>query len=190
MARWHARVNEVKGTTLPLAHAIKKYGAECWEHEILLETDCLEEATQAEIKYIAELGYYNVAKGGQGGNTGRNGELWKRKQQAASISKHWKELPDVERKRRIRAGVASRRKNGTMTTPGKKGKEHGNWSGMWVVNNKQYTTLAECAIITAIDQSTILDLCVRKVDKVWTVTTKYVEKGQTPRQCGHYKCEK
>lgn len=188
MVRWKERINEVKGTTLPLAHAIKKYGTKDWTHEILFKTDCVEKAKTKEIEYIEQYGYYNVAKGGNGGNTGRNHEPEKIKRQAKTLSEHWKNLPKKEKERRIKKSMEVRIKNGTMGNNNPYfGIKHGNWNGYWFINNIKYTTIQEAANGAGMNQSTVLDLCVRKVDQVWSIGSKFIEKGKTPRQCGCYK---
>jgi len=186
--RWKNKINELKNASTPLAHALRKYGTDNWEHEILYETDSKEEAEDKEIELIAIYGYYNVAKGGTGGDTGLNNNPDKIKKQAKSLSKHWHSLPEEEKERRIMASIESRRRNGTLGNNNPKfGSEHGNWSGYWVVNHKKYVTIKDAINETGLNESTIIDLCVRKTDKVYTKSSKMVQKGKTPRQCGHYK---
>src|SRR5260221_442891 len=74
MNRWKGCVCELLAgnAKTPLAHAIRKHGSDTWKHEILFETNNSQEALDAEMVYISLLGYYNLAKGGTGGNTGRN----------------------------------------------------------------------------------------------------------------------
>lgn len=188
MDRWRGRVQEVKNTTLPLKYAIDKYGADTWEHEILFTTHILQEALDKEIEWIEKIGYYNVAKGGNGGDTGRNGEQWKKDKQAKSLSEHWKNLPQEEKERRIAKNVKARIDNGTMGANNPRyGTEHGQWSGYWIVNNVRYATLQEAATQTGLNQSTILSLCVWDVDRVFKRDSKYIKKDTTPRQNGYYK---
>lgn len=173
---------------MPLAHAITKYGIEDWTHEILLETNNLKEATDAEIKYIELYGYYNIAKGGNGGDTGRNGEQWKRDKQAESLRKHWAALPQEEKDRRTNASMESKRRNGTLGNNNPHyGKDHGKWTGYWVVKNVRYTTLKEAAEKTNMADKTIGDLCIKKVDRIWIRDSKYIKKGKTPRETGYYR---
>lgn len=188
MGRWQTSVKELKDKSTPLAHAIRKYGADQWKHEVLFETDDVELAHKMEIELIAQFGYYNLAKGGSGGNTGRNGEPAKIAKQAKSLSEHWKCLPEEEKQRRISASIASRIENGTLGNNSPRyGEDHGNWSGFWVVHNIPYLTLIDATTSTGLNESTIIDLCIRSVDKVYVRGSKLVEKGKTPRQCGHYK---
>lgn len=191
MQRWYDRVNEVKGTALPLAHAINKYGADHWTHEILFETDSLEEALAKEIEFIAAYGYYNVAKGGNGGNTGRNHEPEKIRKQAVALSKHWHALPEEEKQRRIAANIRQRIKNGTLGNSNPRtGCDHGQWRGNWIINGVKYTTLSEAGTATGLNQSTILDYCVRKTDRVYPRGSTHIRPGTTPRQNMCYKEEK
>lgn len=186
--RWQHKINELKYSSTPLANAIRKYGTANWNHSVLFETSDINEAYKMEKYYISQMGYYNVAKGGDGGDTGLNGDLQKIEKQAKSLSEHWKSLGEDERQRRINASIETRRKNGTLGNNRPKTKEeHGNWSGYWYVNNVPYTTSREAAELTGLNESTILDLCVRKTDKVWVRGSKMVAKGKTPRECGHYK---
>lgn len=188
MERWKGRIQEVKNTTLPLKYAIDKYGTDTWTHEILFTTTILQEALDKEIELIAEFGYYNIAKGGQGGDTGRNHEQWKKDKQAKSLSLHWKNLPQEEKDRRIKKNVEARINNGTMGANNPKyGNEHGQWSGNWIVNHIAYTTLEEAATRTGLNQSTILSYCIWDVDHTFKRGSKYIKKGTTPRQNGYYK---
>jgi hypothetical protein len=187
-SRWKQKIKELRHKTTPLAYALRKYHPDKWTHKVLLETESLQEATDYEIEMISKIGYYNLAKGGTGGNTGRNHEPAKIKKQAKSLSKHWKSLPEEEKQRRINANVEAKRRNGTLGFKFHQTKEkHGNWDGYWYIFNKRYTTLLEAANAINADQSTIIDLCIRKVDKIWARDTKYVSKGNTPRDMGHYK---
>lgn len=81
MVRWKGCVSELLASKskTPLAYAIRKYGSDTWVHEILFETIDKQEALDAEMVYISLLGYYNVAKGGNGGliGTGQLGRTWK-----------------------------------------------------------------------------------------------------------------
>ena len=186
--RWQHKLNELKNASTPLAHAIRKYGADNWNHSVLFETEIKEEAHTMERRFIAEMGYYNIAKGGDGGDTGMNADPDKIAKQAQSLSDHWKSLDISEKQRRVDASIDTRKKNGTLGNCNPKTKEdHGNWSGYWYINNVPYTTSREAADLTNLNESTIIDLCVHKTDKVWVRASKMVEKGKTPRECGHYK---
>lgn len=186
--RWDHKINELKNASTPLAHALRKYGTDNWKHEILYETQSKSDAMNKEIELIARYGYYNVAKGGIGGDTGMNGDPNKIKKQAEALSKHWQSLSEEQKENRIKASIETRRRNGTLGNCNPRaGSDHGNWSGYWVVNYKKYATLKEAVRETGLNESTIVDLCVKKTDKIYRKGSKVVEKGKTPRQCGHYK---
>ena len=158
----------------------------------MLETTNENEAKLCEIKYIAERGYYNIAKGGDGGNTGRNHEHDKIAKQIQSIKKHWDELPESSKKERVRKSKETKIKNGTYkeVAPGFHpgyGTKHNNWHGFWVVFGVQYNTLMEAAAETKHDQSTIMDWCIRKCDIKWKRKSRYIGYGKTPRECGCYR---
>lgn len=197
MRRWKISIQECRTSRKgsPLANAILKYGSENWSHEILFETDDELLAKDAEAVYISLLGYYNVAKGGDGGNTGKNGDPDKRRRQAKALKAHWNNLSEDEKKRRVAANLAARTKNGTLgnKTNHKSGEEHGNHNGNWVCANVEYTTLKDAAKGTGKNQSTILKLCVTNVDKVVPKAVSkrsIVPSGKTPRECGWYKKDK
>lgn len=190
MGRWKQTIRDTKNTTTPLSHAIRKYGADVWQHEVLFETTDQEQALDMEIKYINERGHYNIAAGGSGGNTGRNHELEKIAKQAASLSKHWYDLPQEEKDRRTAANIATRKRNGTYRKSHgheASGTSHGMHNGMWICANVEYTTLVEAVTGTGANQSSIVELCVKRVDKICVSKSKYITKGKTPRECGWYK---
>lgn len=188
MERWKHTVNELRNKSTPLAHAIRKYGPDSWQHQVLFETHDEKEAHDMEIKLIAELGHYNLAQGGNGGNTGRNHEPAKRKKQGQAISNHWKSLDIDEKSRRIRKSIESRIKNGTLGNNNPQyAEKHGKWSGYWFINGTPYKTSKEAAKMSGLNESTVIDLCVHHTDKVYKRSSPYVEKGKTPRQCGYYK---
>lgn len=190
MERWKQTIHDTKNTKTPLANAIRKYGTDVWKHEILFETSDKKHALEMEIKYINERGYYNIAKGGDGGNTGRNAEPEKIAKQAASLSKHWAELPQEEKDRRVYANAATRKRHGTYGDMSKciqYGINHGNHSGMWICAGIEYTTLADAVAGTGANQSTVMDLCSKRVDVPARMTSKFLTKGKTPRECGWYK---
>jgi hypothetical protein len=188
MKRWRAKINEVKGTSLPLANALQKYGTACWKHEIILTTQNIDLAKQTEIEMIAKCGYYNIAKGGDGGDTGRNKEQSKRDKHSKDMVLLWKGLSQEEKDNRALASINTRIKNETLGNCNPlTGTKHGNWSGWWVISNKRYETISDACNALNINQSTIMDLCVRKVDRTWTRSSKLVDKNKTPRQMGHYK---
>lgn len=191
MERWKQTQRDLENATTPLAHAIRKYGVDTWTHTVLFETNNKQLALDMEVKYINERGYYNLAKGGTGGNTGRNHEPEKIKKQAKSLSNHWKQLSQEEKDRRIDANVASRKLNGTSGNNNPRyGIEHGNHTGLWVCAGVEYVTLADAVIGTGANQSSIIDLCVKRVDKPTVGRSKYITKGKTPRECGWYKRKK
>lgn len=186
--RWKAKISEVKNLDLPLSKALRKYGQENWKHEVLFETNDKDEAHEKEKEFIKKYGYYNVAEGGEGGNTGLNNNPEKITKQKESIRKRWAQLDIKERQRRIQASLDSRRANGTLgNNKPRIGEKHPKWEGYWYINHVPYITSMEAALSTGLNESTVLDLCVHKVDKVWTKTSKTVPKGKTPRECGHYK---
>ena len=194
MRRWAHTIRECTRSRKggPLANAIEKYGADTWIHEVLFETDDEQYAKDAESVYISLLGYYNVAKGGEGGNTGRNGDIDKRRRQAKSISDHWNRLSPDEKQRRIDANIAARTRNGTLGNKNnhKTGKAHGNHNGIWVCTGVEYDTLALAATATGYNRSTIVKLCVHNVDTVVPAAVSkrsIVPSGKTPRECGWYK---
>ena len=188
MERWEHTLNDLKHKNTPMANAIRKYGPAKWQHEILLETDNKHLACDMEIKMIEKFGDYNLAKGGTGGDTGRNSDPVKKAKQAKTLSEHWHNLPESEKQIRIKANIETRRKNGTLGNSNPKyGEDHGNWNGYWYIAGKPYMTSKEAANLTNLNESTIIDLCVHKVDKIYKRGSKMVAKGKTPRQCGHYK---
>ena len=66
--RWEAR----RGKNYPLHRALRKYGEEAFKFEILGEYPTNEEACEEEIRLISSVPVgmkYNVAKGGDGGQT-------------------------------------------------------------------------------------------------------------------------
>jgi len=171
-----------------MAHALRKYDPATWTHEILLETENLEEAHNHEIDMIKEYGYYNIAKGGSGGNTGRNHEPEKIAKQAKVLSEHWKNLPEEEKLRRTKASMDTKIKNGTLGNNNPHyGKDHGMWRGYWVVNYIKYETAREASEQSGISVDIISNYCGRDVDKIFTRGSKIIDIGKTPRQQGYYK---
>lgn len=72
--RWSTHVKDATrgGDNRKFYNAIRKYGADCWSKEILLEVASKDEAKQKEIELIAEHNSYydgyNATKGGDGNN--------------------------------------------------------------------------------------------------------------------------
>lgn len=191
MERWIQTQKDLKNSNTPLANAIRKYGADSWSHEVLFETDNKQEALDAEEVYISLLGHYNVAKGGSGGNTGKNNDPEKIKKQATSLSNHYQNLPQEEKDRRVAASISSREANGTLGNCNPKfDTEHGNWTGYWVVKGIKYSTLKKASEGSGIPSGSIPGLCSTHVDKVFKEDSKYVPAGKSPRECGFYKTRK
>jgi hypothetical protein len=194
MVRWKAKINESKGTGWPFEHAINKYGTDSWQHEILFETNSHKLAKKKETEYIKEYGYYNIAEGGDGGNTGRNGELWKRQQHSETMKRIHKENPE-------KASMAGKinwensKKNGTYKkrcrnisdrTP--RGNEHWMHTGLWIVNHNTYTTLEESAKKEKLNQWTVNEYC-NNPDKIFKKDCILGKKGKSRRECGFYREE-
>lgn len=186
--RWVDKIRELRHRNTPLARALRKYSPETWTHETLFESPDKEAVLNYEISMISVHGDYNVAKGGNGGDTGRNGEPEKIAKQAKSLSEHWKSLTEEEKQRRIEASLNTRKENGTLGNCNPKRKEsHGNWSGYWIVRGVKYTTSREAADKSGLNEFTVIDLCVHRVDVPAKRSSKLVLKGKTPRESGFYK---
>lgn len=75
-ARWQDHVQDSEtGSDLLFACAIRKYGADCFDHEVLEQCKTAEEASAAEVRWIAQLDTngpngYNGTRGGYGVRTG------------------------------------------------------------------------------------------------------------------------
>lgn len=186
--RWHQKVAELKNKKTPLAHALMKYDPSLWTHDILFETDDLQEALDSEVVYISLYGYYNLASGGNGGDTGRNCEAEKIAKQAKSLSETWKSVSEDERARRFRLSIETRRKNGTLGNNNPNyGEDHGNWSGYWYVAGIKYKTYNDAISGSGLNGSTVVDMCIKKVDTPAKRKSKLLRRGETPRQRGYYK---
>lgn len=72
MGRWKTHIRDVnQGRSTHLCNAIRKYGADQWEHTVLFETDDKDIAQQKEIELIEKYDTfnngYNLTRGGDGG---------------------------------------------------------------------------------------------------------------------------
>jgi hypothetical protein len=92
-ARWRAHQSSVRqGSKFRFHSAIRKYGLNDWNHEILFESDDIDLIRKTEEQLIAEYRYqikgvgYNAKPGGCGGNIVKpeNYERWKQNQQGLS----------------------------------------------------------------------------------------------------------
>lgn len=188
--RWRTHVKDIKKGYCPkLYNAIGKYGLDNFTIEVIECFDCCEQAKLREVELIKQLNpHYNIAKGGEGGDTGRNADPKKRLNHSKFMKEHLSTLTEEERRSRHAKGVATRRARGTECVPEPRYKDqHHKWSGYWVVNYQKYDTSMQAARATGLNESTIIDMCVRKVDQVRKRTSDLVPKGKTPRECGYYK---
>lgn len=110
-----------------IKRAIKKHGKSMFEKEVLEECSCLSDLNKREIYWILKLGTsengYNLAKGGDGGDTSKfinykDKKYREKKRQDAK--KYWENLTDEERE--LRSKSVSGEKNPMF------GKE-GHWKG-------------------------------------------------------------
>ncbi len=72
--------NAKNGKDTYLYNAIRKYGSDNFEIELICECNSREECCQLEIKFISEnICGYNLAKGGEGGFVVQDIDTWKEK---------------------------------------------------------------------------------------------------------------
>lgn len=191
-----------RGKQLPRFYsALGKYPIDQWKMEVLHEGLSKEMAQKHERTLIATLrtqdpAYgYNMADGGSGGNTGRNGEKAKREQHSARM-KAMNQDPEYVNNR-ISKGQATIRNNPEQFKVNaekrrmklRRSSNHQNHTGMWVVRNVQYGSLREAVAGSGISESTIVNFC-NKPDIVAKCTNKYLTIGTTPREHGFYRITK
>lgn len=184
-----------------------KYPIETWKKEIIAELGTNKECSLLEIEMIAKFHTtnpdfgYNMAEGGNGGNTGRNGDKKKRLQhsifmkkalhdnpnllsakklQLKQILEELKQSPEKSLQRRIKISSATPR-----------GKKHWNHTGLWVVNHNQYESSIEASQKEKINICLIQTWC-NDPDRI--IKKSYnrkpgpnVEFGKTRRECGFYR---
>lgn len=185
--------------TLPRFYAAwKKYPIADWKKEVIHNTLLEQEAKELEIVEIQNLKTqntdygYNMADGGNGGNTGRNGEEWKRKQHSefmkqlhvnnpnqasASSKKGWENS-------KKRGNYEARCKQISDRTP--TGKEHWNHTGIWVVRHNKYNTIVEAAQQEQLNEWTVNEYC-NNPDKLFVRDCTLGKKNQSRRDCGFYR---
>lgn len=191
-----------RGKHLPRFYsALGKYPIDQWTQRVLYEGLTKEVAQHHERTLIATLNTqdptygYNMADGGTGGNTGRNGEKAKREQHSVRM-KLMNQDPNYV-KNRIEKGQATMRDNPEQFKVNaekrrmklRRSSNHQNHTGLWVVRNVQYGSLREAVAGSGISESTIVNFC-NKPDVVAKCTNKYLTKGTTPREHGFYRITK
>jgi len=202
----HDRQNLIsKNKQLPRFYsALTKYPISAWKKETLHEFLTEDIATQLEINEIQnyntqniEFGY-NMADGGDG-DTGRNGEEWKRKQHSAFMKQHHVNNPN-------QASMSGKKNWENTKNNGKYearcdqisertpiGKEHWNHTGMWVVNHNEYDTLKNAVKSECLNEETILRRCnnpndvVNRVSQINKNKQCNLIKGSTNKECGFYR---
>lgn len=175
-----------------------KYPIESWEREVVERDLTKKDAHNLEKQLIQEnkttnpTHGYNMAEGGNGGNTGRNSEEEKRK----AHSKFMREFHKNDPKRASEAGKKNwenSRKRGTYKqrcktiserTP--RGEEHWNHTGLWVVNHITYSTILEAASAENMNPWTVNKYC-NSPDEMFVRDCKWGKKGQTKREAGFYR---
>jgi len=188
-----------RGKHLPrLYAAFGKYPIDLWKQTVLFEGLTRSEAEVKERELIAihntqnpSCGY-NMAEGGIGGDTGRNGELDKRQKHSERMKALNADPLFV--KNRIEKGQTSIRNNPEQFRVNaikrkmrlRRSSNHQNHTGMWVVRGVPYGSLREAVASTGVSESTIVKFC-NKPDVVAGCTNKYIKIGTTPRENGYYK---
>jgi len=121
--------NARKGSTQPLHQALLKYERSDFEWSVLEEFDVYEDALDAEIRYIEELGTlqpvgYNTTSGGE--YNSRLGVPWNDKQREAFTTKG---LRNSDETRRLQSDAKSGSNNPMFGLTGSKNPNYGNtWS--------------------------------------------------------------
>lgn len=109
--RWNEHVKAAKGQqpAFKLQHAIRKYGIDAFNKEVLFEYPSLEEAAEAEIQLIAHLNLmregYNSAPGGDLSPTTGISIPQDVRDKLAEASRAWAAIPANRAKLRERATV-------------------------------------------------------------------------------------
>lgn len=185
--------------TLPRFYAAWfKYPIDLWKQEVLITNLSKKEANKIEIKQISlhqslnEKFGYNMTNGGDGGDTGKNGDINKRKKHSIFLKKLNKN-PNFVRNRiqkalkTISANPIKFKTNCKYRKSKlRRGLNHQNNTGVWVVRFNQYATLSAAVLGETISESTILKLC-NNCFVPARCTNKYLKKNQTPKECGFYK---
>lgn len=180
--------------------AWSKYPIAVWKKEVLATDLSRIEANAIEREQIrlhksqdVDFGY-NMADGGNGGDTGRNGEVEKR----ANHSLLLKELNKNEefkacRIEKARATIAANPERFQQMADKRKkllrrGSSHQNHTGIWVVNYTQYATLKEAVAAEQHSASTIVTWCNDPDRKSKATNSRTgIIRGMTPRSLGFYR---
>lgn len=174
-----------------------KYPINTWTREVLTivpkDTVDVVEREQIHLHRSTDPQFgYNMAKGGEGGDTGKNGDPVKRK----NHSDYLKQLnldPAFTRARVAKAQETISRNperfqhNARLRASKlRRGSNHQNHTGMWVVYHIPYGTLAEAIAATNISESTIMKYCMEP-DRPHKSTKYPAVRGMTPREQGFYR---
>lgn len=159
------------GSGLLLKQAIAKYGKESFTREILETCSTDEELRAAEIKWINELNcidsdeYYNIAKGGRGGDTGVRPDT---KLHKKSIKASWDKYSKEEKEARGKILSKARLEQGTA-----KGNKNPNASKI-EVNNVAYDTIKDAAKALNIPYSSMKTAAQNGKSKKYNLIVEYV----------------
>jgi hypothetical protein len=202
-----------KNNQLPRFYAAwNKYPIDQWVREILHTVSSKKEAQQLE-KYeiqnrnsLDESFGYNMANGGDGGDTGRNGEKWKREEHSKFLRQQYKNEPHrkqiiseqaKERQQKLKLNKEAYNNycnNISLRTP--RGEEHWNHTGWWVVNHNTYTTLKDAIKNENFSESSIILHCNNPDKIIKIVSAKQKENknctlrvGYINRECGYYRIQ-
>lgn len=184
--------------------ALSKYPLETWHKQILTTHLTRVEACESE-KYCIQFNNstdsscgYNLASGGNGGDTGRNGDLLKRHTHSVLMKARNKDPTFV--RNRIAKGLSTlksdpdhykaeqqRRQTRFREILGA-GTSHRNHTGLWVAANIPYVTLHEAAIGCGLSESTVNTWC-NNPDRIYRATNSRtgISKGQCPQDLGFYR---
>lgn len=191
-----------KANQLPRFYASwVKYPIEDWKREILHEELTRAEAGKYETQEIfrhnslSEHFGYNMTKGGDGGDTGKNGDITKRKEHSLHMKRLCEDSAYVER--RIAKSKLTVKQNPAAFKINcekrkrllRRGSQHQNHTGLWVVRFNLYETLHTAVSTEGISESTIIRFC-NNPDRVALGANKYLNLNQCPRQAGFYKIQK
>lgn len=191
-----------QGKNLPRFYASwKKYPLDLWLIDILHTTSSKEEACMLEKTEIVNhkstscAHGYNMTNGGDGGDTGRNGELKKRLAHSSFMKNHHATNPEGASKAGVKNWETSRASGKyndrcqqiSNRTP--RGINHWNHTGCWVVRHNKYATLREAVLHENINESTITQYC-NDPDVLFKRHGKLGLKGQTRRYVGFYRIRK
>lgn len=184
--------------------AWKKYPIEQWTREIVQQVNTVDEVNLLEQQLIEKFNTrdskygYNMAPGGNGGNTGRNGDAIKRTQHSKFLKErltnpevmafHVKTLKQAhtDLQNNPEKLLAKRKK---MSNSMPKGKAHHKHSGLWVVNHNTY----ESSSIAALKESVSIDIIQQWCNAPDKIIKRYKKKisagieGTTRRDSGFYR---